>query len=167
MNHWTHETMLLSHIPWKQFILWLKWHTWWHRTHTYSGKPSRRGLYEYEQIFKVAETTLKVMANRINCFQRKKFDKKMFFSGRRKFYNFAIVCCLQLACKVWLLTLVSLCMIKVQSPPRISWITSSWGGGSLFLHMLTSTQVTFLRKDRGICGLMKLSKGCTTPSLMQ
>lgn len=47
-----------------------------------------------------------------------------------------------------------------------SWMVSIGGGGSLWRHKLTITQVTFLKNVIGIDGLMKESKGFTTPRLM-
>lgn len=43
---------------------------------------------------------------------------------------------------------------------------SMGGGGSLFRHRLTMTQVTFLRKVMGMEGLMNDKRGLTTPSEM-
>lgn len=43
---------------------------------------------------------------------------------------------------------------------------SMGGGGSLFRHRLTMTQVTFLKKVMGIEGLMNDKRGLTTPSEM-
>lgn len=45
-------------------------------------------------------------------------------------------------------------------------MVSIGGGGSLWRHKLTITQVTFLKNVIGIDGLMKESKGFTTPRLM-
>ena len=49
---------------------------------------------------------------------------------------------------------------------RISLMVATGGGGSLFLQRLTTTHVTFLKNEIGISGLMKLSRGWTTPSPM-
>jgi hypothetical protein len=46
-------------------------------------------------------------------------------------------------------------------------MVSMAGGGSLFRHKLTMTQVTFRKKEMGIVGLMKDNKGLTTPREMQ
>jgi len=45
-------------------------------------------------------------------------------------------------------------------------IVSSGGGGSLLLHKLTITHVTFLRNDIGISGEINCNRGSTTPSLI-
>ena len=52
--------------------------------------------------------------------------------------------------------------------PRVltSWMVSMGGGGSLWRHRLTMTQVTFRRKVMGIEGLMNDSSGLTTPKEM-
>ena len=47
-----------------------------------------------------------------------------------------------------------------------SWIVSMGGGGSLWRHRLTMTQVTLRRKVMGMEGLMKESRGLTTPKLI-
>lgn len=47
-----------------------------------------------------------------------------------------------------------------------SWIVSMGGGGSLWRHRLTMTQVTLRRKVMGMEGLMKDSRGLTTPKLI-
>ena len=68
--------------------------------------------------------------------------------------------------KISILTLVSVWWIRTQSAGKISWMLSIGGGGSLFRHKLTITQVTFLRKEMGIVGLMNASRGFTTPRLI-
>lgn len=49
---------------------------------------------------------------------------------------------------------------------RTSWIVSMGGGGSLWRHRLTITQVTLRRKVIGMEGLMKESRGLTTPKVI-
>ena len=45
------------------------------------------------------------------------------------------------------------------SAGKISLMVCTGGGGSLFLHRFTTTQVTFLKKEIGISGLIKLRRG--------
>ena len=50
------------------------------------------------------------------------------------------------------------------SAGKISLMVLTGGGGSLFRHKLTTTHVTFRKNVIGMLGLMKASKGWTTPS---
>ncbi len=61
---------------------------------------------------------------------------------------------------------MSLWWMSMLRAGKMSLMVWTGGGGSLFRHRLTTTQVTFLRKEMGISGLMKLSSGWTTPRLM-
>ena len=49
---------------------------------------------------------------------------------------------------------------------KMSLMVCTGGGGSLLRHRLTTTHVTFLKNEIGISGLMKLSRGWTTPRLI-
>lgn len=64
------------------------------------------------------------------------------------------------------LTFMSLWWISILRAGRISLMVCTGGGGSLFLHRFTTTHVTLRRNEIGISGLMKLSRGWTTPSPM-
>lgn len=64
------------------------------------------------------------------------------------------------------LTFMSVCRISTFNAGRISLIVPTGGGGSLFLHKLTITQVTLRKKVIGISGLMKVKRGGTTPRLI-
>lgn len=62
----------------------------------------------------------------------------------------------------------TLAQIMLTHPPpcahiHTSRIVSMGGGGSLWRHRLTMTQVTLRRKVMGMEGLMKASRGLTTP----
>lgn len=55
---------------------------------------------------------------------------------------------------------------KITHTLLTSCTVSIGGGGSLFRHRLTMTQVTFLKKVMGMEGLINDKRGLTTPSEM-
>lgn len=48
----------------------------------------------------------------------------------------------------------------------MSFMVCIGGGGSLFLHKFTMTQVTLRKNEIGISGFINVSNGCTTPRLI-